>query len=125
MQSQRHLLYYIFIWDGEPPEEFKYFLSFLFQEYKILNAVAIVQKKSEREHRVYTYDPFDTKHLRIASNVYQREELFIEKDKNLFGYQLLITRYQSILNAFRPQTGLKSVRLNLDRLIRCNDSNSQ
>ncbi len=117
MHSQRHRQYYIFIWDGEPPIEFQYFLHFIYWNYSILNAVTMVQKASETEHRVVTYNPFTKRNIRMATDVYTRNELFIEKDRNVFGYPMLITRYKSVLGKYKVLKGTKSLGLNLNSFV--------
>lgn len=117
MQSQRHRMYYIFIWDGEPPIESQDFLSFIFWNYDILNAVTIVQGTTDTEQHIFTHNPFTKQNIRIASDVYKRNELFIEKTMNVYGYPLLITRYQSIMNLYGPLNGPRSLTLHLDRFV--------
>lgn len=117
MQSQRHRLYYVFIWEGESAFEFQYFLSFVFWNYDILNAVSIVQRSTDGEYDILTYNPFIGRNIRLAPDAYKRNEMFIEKDMNLFGYPLLITRYRSILNFYTPFGASRSITLNVDQFL--------
>lgn len=116
-QTQTYRLYYIFVWYGEPSFESQHFLEFIFWNYNILNAVTITQTTAEQEHRTLTYNPFRGETIQIAADAYTKSELFIEKDRNLFGYPMQITRYQSNLNKYRPLNGTKSVRLNVDNFV--------
>lgn len=105
-QRQSHRLHYIFIWSREPPaNELRYFLNFIFSHYNILNAVAVVQRPTDRGYYIVTYNPFNGQIIRLAHYIYKRHELFIVKDRNLFGYKLFVTLFSSAWNLYKPSRG--------------------
>lgn len=89
----------------------------MYWQYDILNAVAVVQHSPNADTTVITYDPYREMFIQIPSNAYDRKELFIEKDLNIFGHPMNIVMYKDTLTLFRRRHGTKSLDINYDSLL--------
>lgn len=105
IHTERHRLFYIFIWEGQPPDEFQHFLSVIFWKHNILNALTIYQSTTETDHHMITYNPFTRHYIEMPNDVYKRNELFIEKDLDLHGYPMYM---MSLIRFYRFTSESKS-----------------
>lgn len=89
----------------------------MFRKYDLLNAVIVAPGRDYSDPYAITYNPYKDKLVQIPNNVYKTNELFIEKNSNIFGKNINIVMYKDTITSLRRRNGSKPLNFNYDSFL--------
>ncbi len=106
--------FYMIASDSKLSDDHEKLLRAMYWNYNVLNAVVVAMENDRADPNIVTYNPFKNISIRIPNNAYKKEELFIEKNSNIFGSPMNIVMYKDTVTSLNRGPGTRPINFNYD-----------